>query len=56
MQIRSAALLKVSELRNLKAVEHHLPANSPGPQRGRLPVIFFKLDVVLAKINPDHAQ
>src|SRR5690348_5976454 len=37
-QIHSAALLKISELRDLQSIEHHLPANTPRAQSRRLPV------------------
>src|SRR6185295_17981717 len=47
IQIDAAALLKVSELRDLETIQHHLPADAPGAQRGRLPVILFELDIVL---------
>ena len=55
-QIHAAALLEVSELRDFEAVEHHLPAHAPRAQRGRFPVIFFKLDVVLAQVDANRRQ
>jgi hypothetical protein len=33
-----------------------LPADAPGAQRWRLPVILFELDVVLAQIDADGAK
>ena len=56
IQIKAAALLEVSKLGDLQAVQHDLPADSPGPQRGRFPVVFFKLEVVPAQINADGGQ
>src|SRR5579862_599207 len=37
VEIEAAALLEISELRDLHAVEHHLPADAPGAERGRFP-------------------
>ena len=51
-QVQPSHLLKVRERRNLQAVEHHLPGDSPCAQRRRFPVVFFEPDVVLARINP----
>jgi hypothetical protein len=36
----------------VQTVEHDLPADTPGPQRGRLPVVFLEPDVVLAGVDP----
>ena len=55
-QVDSSALLEISELRDLEPIEHHLPADPPGAERWRFPVVFFELDVVLSKINPNRAQ
>ena len=52
IQIDPAALLEISELGDLQAIQHHLPADAPGAQRGRFPVILFELDVVLARSMP----
>src|ERR1700704_3543691 len=48
VEIDSAALLKIRELRDLESIEHHLPANPPGAESGRFPIVFFELDVMLA--------
>ena len=56
IEIDATALLEVSELRDLQAVEHHLPADAPRAQRRRFPVVFFELDVMLAQINTHRAQ
>ena len=34
VQVDAAALLEVSELRDLQTVQHHLPADAPGAERG----------------------
>ena len=49
-------MLEVGELRDLEAIKHHLPSDAPCAERRRLPVIFFKLDVVLAQVNADRAE
>ena len=50
-QLDAAGLLEVGELRDLHAVEQHLPADAPGAERRRLPVVFFEADVVLARVD-----
>src|SRR5688500_15662882 len=40
LEIEAAHLLKIGELRDLRAVEQHLPADAPGAQRRRLPVVL----------------
>src|SRR5580700_8269932 len=40
VEILPAALLEISELRDLLTIEQHLPANSPSAQSRRLPVVF----------------
>jgi hypothetical protein len=56
IEIDAAALLEVGELRDFEAVEHDLPADAPGSERRGLPVVLFKLDVVLAEIDADGFQ
>src|SRR5699024_741124 len=51
-----AGLLKIGELRDLHAVEPDLPAQTPGAERGRLPVVFDKADVVYLRIDADDVQ
>src|SRR5580704_7663465 len=53
VEIESTALLEVGELRDFHAVEHDLPADAPGTQRWRFPVVFFELDVVLGEVYAD---
>jgi hypothetical protein len=55
-KVDAATLLEVSELRNLEPVEHHLPTHTPRTQGRRFPVVLFKLDVVLRKIDPDRLE
>ncbi len=50
-ELQAAGLLKVGELRDLHAVEHHLPADAPGAERRRLPVVFLEADVMLARVD-----
>ena len=50
-EVDAADLLEVGELRDLQAVEHHLPADAPGAQRRRLPVVLFEPDVVLPRVD-----
>src|SRR5690242_327105 len=56
IEIDTAALLEVRELRNLQPVEHYLPADAPRAQRRRLPIVFFELYVVLTQIDSDRFQ
>src|ERR1700722_3880964 len=56
VEVETAALLKVSELGNFKAVEHDLPADAPGAAGRPFPVILFKLEVVLAEVDADGLQ
>src|SRR5579872_5856763 len=51
IEIKSAALLEVGELRDLQPVEHDLPAYAPRTASGPLPVVFFELEVVLLQID-----
>ena len=50
-EVDAADLLEVGELRDLHAVEQHLPADAPGAERRRLPVVFLEPDVVLARVD-----
>ena len=50
-QLQPTGLLEVRELRDLEAVEHHLPADAPSAKRGRFPVVFLEADVVLARVD-----
>ena len=50
-QVEAAGLLEVGELRDFLAVEQHLPADAPGAERRRLPVVLLEPDVVRAQID-----
>ena len=50
-QLDAAGLLEVGELRDLQAVEHHLPADAPRAERRRLPVVLLEPDVVLPRVD-----
>ena len=50
-QLETAGLLEIGELRDLHAVEHHLPADAPGAERRRLPVVLLEADVVLSRVD-----
>src|SRR5207244_13193193 len=50
-ELDAAGLLEVGELRNLHAVEHHLPADAPRTERRRFPVVLLEADIVLARID-----
>src|SRR5947199_1169204 len=46
VEINAAALLKVGELGDLQAIEKDLPPDAPGAERRRLPIVFFKPNVM----------
>ena len=50
-EVHAAHLLEVGELRDLETIEQHLPADAPGPERRRFPVVLFEPDVVLTRID-----
>ena len=50
-QVDAADLLEVRELRDLEAVEQHLPADAPRAERRRLPVVLLEADVVLPRVD-----
>jgi hypothetical protein len=50
-EVHAARLLEVGELRNLLAVEEHLPADAPCTERGRFPVVLLEAHVVGAQID-----
>ena len=52
----AAGLLEVGVLGDLQPVEPDLPAQAPGAQRGRFPVILDKADVVLVAVDADRLQ
>ncbi len=54
--IQAAHLLEVGELRDLHAVQPHLPPQAPGAQGGRLPVVLDEADVVGQQVEAQVAQ
>ena len=56
LQIKTAALLKVSKLGDLNTIQPNLPAQSPGADSWLLPVVFHKADVVPGRVNADGLQ
>src|SRR5437660_2605765 len=52
----SPGLLEVGELRHLHPVAPDFPAEPPGPQRGRLPVVFDEAQIVVVGGDADRAQ
>src|SRR5579864_3042818 len=50
-ELQSSGLLKVGELRNLHPVEHDLPADAPGGEGWRLPVVLFEANIVLPRVD-----
>ena len=51
-----ADLLEIGELRHLHAVAPDLPAEPPGAERGALPVILDKADVMERRVDADGLQ
>src|SRR5580704_3245999 len=56
VKIEAPALLKVSELCDFETIEHHLPAHAPCSAGRPLPVVLFKLEVVLLEVDSDGLQ
>jgi hypothetical protein len=54
--VDTAALLEVSKLGNLHSIQPDFPAQSPGAQCGRFPVILNKADIVLIGVDADSPQ
>ena len=55
LAIEAADLLEIGELRDLHAVEPDFPAQAPGAERRRFPVVLDEADVVLARIDAERA-
>src|SRR5660398_241527 len=51
VQIYAPYLLEIGELRDLHPVYPNLPASAPGPQGGRLPILFHKPDIMLVQLD-----
>ncbi len=56
LQWQAADLLEVGELGHFHAVEPHLPAQAPGAQGGRLPVVFDEADVVHFRVDAERRE
>src|SRR5262249_56518806 len=56
LEVVSARLLEVGELRDLLAVEPHFPAEPPGSERRRLPVVLDESHGMLREIDSQVAQ
>src|SRR5690606_9098553 len=54
--LQAAGLLEVGELGDLHAVEPDLPAQAPGAERGRFPVVLDQAQVVHQRIDPEFLQ
>src|SRR5262249_58045692 len=54
--VQAADLLEVGELGDLHAVQPHFPAEAPGAERRRLPVVLDEAHVVLLKLEAEVAQ
>ena len=53
-EVDAARLLEVGELRDLLAVEEHLPADPPGAEGRRLPVVLLEAHVVGRGIDAER--
>src|SRR6266481_4838940 len=56
MALESARLLEVGELRHLHAVAPDLPAQAPGAQGRRLPVVLDEAQIVVLGGDPDRLE
>ena len=56
LAVDAAHLLEVGELRDFHAVEPHLPAETPGAERRRLPVVLDEADVVHQRVEAEHLE
>src|SRR6266700_6119758 len=56
IEINPAALLEVGELGDLQSVEENLPADAPGAEGGRLPIVLFEANVVLLESDAECAE
>ena len=54
--VEPARLLEVRELRDLHAVQPDFPAESPGAERRRFPVVLDEADVVHQRVDADRAR
>src|ERR1700722_16814944 len=56
VKVDAAALLEIGELGNLQPVQQHLPADSPGAEGRRFPVVFLEADIMLFQSDADGRQ
>ncbi|KPK27209.1 MAG: hypothetical protein AMJ61_06410 [Desulfobacterales bacterium SG8_35_2] len=50
LQVKTACLLEIGELGDFHTIQPNLPAQTPGPEGGRLPVVLNKTDVMLQQV------
>jgi hypothetical protein len=56
LAVEAAHLLEIGELGHLHAVAPHFPAEAPGAERGRFPIVLDEADVVEERIDADAAR
>ena len=56
MNIYAAHLLEISKLCDFHAVEPDFPAETPGTQCRRFPVVFDKADIVFSRVDAQYFQ
>jgi hypothetical protein len=56
LAVDAADLLEVGELRDLQAVDPHLPAEAPRAEGGGLPVVLDEAHVVIERLGAERAQ
>ena len=56
LEVHRTGLLEIGELGDLHAVEPDLPAQAPGTQGGRFPVILDEADVVFEQVEAEPFQ
>ena len=56
IQVESAGLLEIGELGDFQAVQQHLPADAPGAQGGRFPVVFLEAEVVQLEVDAERLE
>ncbi|GBF30920.1 hypothetical protein MnTg04_00871 [bacterium MnTg04] len=54
--VETAGLLKISKLRDLHAIEPYLPAQTPGAQGWRFPVVLDETDIMNQRIDTQRKQ
>src|ERR1700688_1709645 len=56
IKVDSAALLEIGELRNLQPIQQYLPADAPGAQRRRFPVVFLEANIMLFQCDAHGSE